>query len=195
MIYMGIYKISVKKPITVALPNIYGIGYSRANLLRRVRGAHPLQTLRHTTKIQRKFWMHTLKKTFLLGSLLKQLKRTNIKRLKYIKCNRGLRHSWFLPTRGQRTHSNHRTSRYLMSGTWQCVPTGPAVKFKKVSKYVRHKAFLVEGSNAAYHKLLQRNFTLLQKNKRYFKQLTRQGKLAQFAKLAKQKTKSKKTKK
>ena len=111
MTYMGVYKISIKKPITVALPNIYGIGYSRANVLRRVRGAHPLQILRHTTKIQRKLWMHSFKKTFLLGNLLKQLKRTNIKRLKYIKCNRGLRHSWFLPTRGQRTHSNGKTAR------------------------------------------------------------------------------------
>lgn len=195
MIYMGTYKINIKKPITVALPNIYGVGYSRANLLRRVKGAHPLQMLRHTSKLQRKAWINRFKKAFLLGAALKQLKRINIKRLKHIKCNRGLRHSWFLPTRGQRTHSNHRTSRYLMSGTWQCVPTGPAVKFKKVSKYVRRKKFLIEASNAAYRKLLQRNFSVLQKNKRYFKQLTRQGKLAQFAKLAKQNAKNKKKKK
>ena len=52
---------------------------------------------------------------------------------------------------------------------------------------MRHKPGLVERSNAVYAKLLERNFAVLQKNKRYFKYLTRQGKLGQFTKLAKQK--------
>jgi small subunit ribosomal protein S13 len=187
MIYMGTYKISSsKKPIKLALTDIYGIGLSRAWRLHYRIGAHTNQRLCHTKRVQRRTWLRKLKRRALIGDLLKTLKRDNLKRLKYIKSYRGVRHSLYLPSRGQRTHSNRRTSRYLKSGTWHYVPTIPISKLKKLSKYVQHKKKLVEKSNDTYGKLLSRNFAQLQKNKRYFKQLSRQNKLAQFTKLAKQ---------
>ena len=196
MIYVGTSKVRAKKPLRLALTSIYGIGFGRAHRLHYLNGAHTGQRMRHTVRRQRKLYARFLKRHFRLGIYLKTLKRANVKRLKFIKCNRGLRHSAFLPVRGQRTHSNRRTRRYLGSGTWQYVPSKPAAKLKKVRKYIRHKKGLVERSNEVYQKLLERNFTVLLKNKRYFKQLQRQGKLGQFAKLAKQKKpKAKKLKK
>jgi small subunit ribosomal protein S13 len=190
--YIGSYRIKPAKPVGLALTTIYGVGLGRARFLQVKSGAHTQQRMRHTTRHQRKKWFNLLKRRFALGLVLKTLKRANIKRLKFIKCYRGLRHGQFLPVRGQRTHSNRRTSRYLGSGTWQYVPSVPASKIKKVSKYIRHKPGLVERSNTIYNKLLARHFVSLQKDKRYFKQLNRQGKLGQFAKLAKHKTTAKK---
>jgi small subunit ribosomal protein S13 len=47
----------------------------------------------------------------LLNADLKFTKENDIKRLMRIKSNRGLRHSWRLPLRGQRTKSNFRRSK------------------------------------------------------------------------------------
>lgn len=190
-LYIGIYKVAPKAPINLALTKIYGVGLGRALWLHYRSGAHQHQRVGDATRRHRKSWMNFFKRRYLLGVALKTVKRSNVKRLKYIKCYRGLRHIAFLPVRGQRTHSNRRTSRYLGSGTWQYVPSIPITKLKKVSKYIRHKPGLVEASNAVYQKLLERNFQTLQKNKRYFKQLSRRGNLAQFAKLAKVKKKVK----
>lgn len=186
-VHIGTYKVEVNHPIKLALTEIYGVGAGRAERLHYLSYAHQQQCVKHASRRHRKYWMNFFKRRYHLGVTLKTFKRRNIKRLKYIKCYRGLRHSLFLPVRGQRTHSNRRTSRYLGSGTWQYVPTMPISKLKKVSKYVRHKPGLVERSNEVYQKLLERNFSVLQKNKRYLKQLARRGGLAQFAKLAKQK--------
>jgi small subunit ribosomal protein S13 len=186
--YMGSYKVPAKVPVRLALTKIYGVGYTRAWFLHYRSGGHFYQKMTLTRRVQRKTWLNYFKKRFLLGVLLKNLKRANIKRLKYIKCRRGLRHSAYLPVRGQRTHSNRRNPRYLGSGTWQYVPTKPLAKIKKVSKYIRHKPGLVENSNAVYDKLLGRVFASFSKNKRYLTQMARRGKLGQFAKLAKQKT-------
>jgi hypothetical protein len=77
------------------------------------------------------------------------------------------------------------------------VPTTPSSKVKKISKYVQHKTILKERSNVKYGHLLQRSFTLLQKDKRFFKYLKRFNKLGHFTKLARvnQKIAAKKAKK
>ncbi|NOY14819.1 MAG: 30S ribosomal protein S13 [bacterium] len=48
---------------------------------------------------------------FMIEGSLRQWYQENIKRLKQIKCYRGLRHEAGLPARGQRTRSNARTKR------------------------------------------------------------------------------------
>lgn len=187
MVIIGLTDVKAQALVHYGFKTLYGVGSGRASRYHFKYGAHCNQRLSHTTRQQRKAWVRQFKHFYCLGPLLKMLKRGNTKRLKYIKCYRGVRHASYLPVRGQRTHSNRRTSRYLSSGTWQYVPALPGAKLKKVSKYVRHKPGLVEQSNSIYQKLLQRSFASLQKNKRYYNQLARHGKLAQFAKLAKQK--------
>lgn len=97
-----------KKHIVIALRKIYGIGIptsyyicQRANILPIVKVCD-LNTDKITIiqKIVSEFEVE--------GNLRTRI-RINIKRLKDIKCYRGIRHKLFLPVRGQRTKTNART--------------------------------------------------------------------------------------
>jgi len=135
------------------------------------------------------------KKTYLLKIKLKDIKKSNIARLKAINCYRGLRHSLYLPVRGQRTHSNAHVARYLGSRTFEYVPTVPSTKIKKLSKFSRRKKHLVAASITRYHRLLNKNYVEFRKhNKNLFKQLQKKNKLGVFGKLHKEKLKQAKDK-
>ncbi len=135
------------------------------------------------------------RKDYLLKNRLKDIKKRNISILKLISCYRGLRHSLYLPVRGQRTHSNAHVARYLGSRTFEYVPTVPSTKIKKLSKFSRRKKHLVTASVIRYQRLLNKNYVEFRKNnKNLFKQLQKKNKLGVFGKLHKEKLKQAKAK-
>lgn len=62
------------------------------------------------TSLLYKFFLYTEHN---LESLLKKKQLNNINKLKKINCYRGLRHKLALPVRGQRTHTNSNTIKFL----------------------------------------------------------------------------------
>jgi small subunit ribosomal protein S13 len=103
------------KPSYRVLGDMYGIGDSTSiNVLNRFGiqkhlpfGRLDIQTRQDITKeVQR---LNPLKYP-VLNSLI-EVTRTNIKKLKLIRCYRGFRHAMHLPVRGQRSKTNARTQK------------------------------------------------------------------------------------
>ena len=99
-----------KKRLEIGLTAVFGVGRSRAKfILDKVGidyGAKPKDLKpEDENKIRKEL------ETFALEGDLKREVSGNIKRLKDIKCYRGMRHSKNLPTRGQRTKTNSRSVR------------------------------------------------------------------------------------
>lgn len=99
-----------EKRIDIALTRIYGVG--RRNVLQILEKTKIDPSKRagsitdeEITKLQK-----VLDEYKVEGDLRREI-RENIKRLKTIRCYRGLRHIENLPVRGQRTRSNARTKR------------------------------------------------------------------------------------
>ncbi len=96
------------KRIDIALTAIYGIGRPRAQAILSSSGIeHSKKPGEITTDEENK-----VRKAVELYKLEGDLRREvsgNIKRLKEIKCYRGVRHTRRLPVRGQRTKTNART--------------------------------------------------------------------------------------
>jgi small subunit ribosomal protein S13 len=82
------------KHISIALRSIYGIGRTRSLEICKKVGIEP------SIKVVQEFEIE--------GDLRRRIA-MNIKRLRDIKCYRGLRHRVGLPVRGQRTRTNART--------------------------------------------------------------------------------------
>ncbi len=120
------------KGILYALRKIKGVGYSYANAICNTTGINinkkagelsdaEISELRNVIEEnQHNFptWMknrrndiETGEDMHIIGHDLKFTKETDLRRLMKIKTNRGLRHSWNLPVRGQRTRSNFRRSK------------------------------------------------------------------------------------
>jgi len=127
---------------------------------------------------------------FLLKHQLQLRKKLNIAHYKSINCYKGIRHTLYLPVRGQRTHSNAHVARYLGSGTFEYVPKVPSSKVKRLSKFSRRKDFILDASSARYRRLLNKNYVeFTKKNKKLFKHLVKKNKLGVFGKLFKEKQK------
>lgn len=98
------------KRLEIGLTAIYGIGRFQArNILDRVKmdyGVRPSEVSRENENSIRKI----IEGMKVEGDLKREIA-GNIKRLKDIKCYRGLRHTKVLPVRGQRTKTNSRTRR------------------------------------------------------------------------------------
>ncbi len=101
--------IPTQKKTVIALTYIYGIGNHRAqeimaeanvNTEKRVNELSDQEVLQIREVIDRGFQVE--------GDLRREIS-MNIKRLKDLRCYRGMRHSKGLPVRGQRTHTNART--------------------------------------------------------------------------------------
>ncbi len=101
--------IPTQKKAVIALTYIYGIGNHRAqeimaeanvNTEKRVNELSDQEVLQIREVIDRGFQVE--------GDLRREIS-MNIKRLKDLRCYRGMRHSKGLPVRGQRTHTNART--------------------------------------------------------------------------------------
>lgn len=94
--------------IEMALTAVYGIGRSRAHtILDNADVDYGIKAGELTADQENKIRLEVEK--FKLEADLKREAATNIKRLKDIKCYRGVRHTRKLPVRGQRTKTNART--------------------------------------------------------------------------------------
>ncbi len=98
------------KKITFALRYIYGIGPTLSQKVVAEAGIDPEKRAKELTPEEISQLQKVLDGYLIEGSL-RQWYQENIKRLKQIKCYRGLRHISGLPVRGQRTRSNARTKR------------------------------------------------------------------------------------
>jgi len=119
------------KKVLLSLQKIKGVGQSLANAVCRLAGIPPTEVLgdmkeNDVEKLSKVIvdvdkipvWMRNRQNDYetgdnnhVIGSDLSYAKENDIKRLKKIKSNRGLRHQWGLTLRGQRTSSNHRRSK------------------------------------------------------------------------------------
>ncbi len=96
------------KHISIALRSVYGVGKTRALQICKEAGINPAAKVSElaedvTTAIQK-----VVNEFEVEGDLRRRIA-MNIKRLRDIKCYRGMRHRLGLPVRGQRTKTNSRT--------------------------------------------------------------------------------------
>lgn len=109
---MRIFGITIPddKKLAIGLTSLYGIGHSRArNILNAADVSGEIKASELTNE-QENALREQIEQYTLEGDLRREVS-ANIKRLKDIKCYRGLRHSQRLPMRGQRTSTNSRTNR------------------------------------------------------------------------------------
>ncbi len=102
--------LSDDKQLVYALPLIFGIGTTRAKLILKEAG------IAETTKgkdlsADEEQKLRSLAEAYTIEGELKREIGQNVKRLKDIQSERGMRHSRRLPVRGQRTKTNSRTVR------------------------------------------------------------------------------------
>lgn len=100
--------LSDKKHISIALRGIFGIGQTRSLLICKEVGVDPSRV---TAKIEQDIInkIQIAVNKYEVESDLRRRVAFNIKRLKDIKCYRGIRHRLSLPVRGQRTKTNAMT--------------------------------------------------------------------------------------
>jgi len=99
-----------KKHLEIALTAIYGIGYFRARKILK-EASIPKDKIAGDLTPEEEKKVRELAENYVSEGDLKREIGENIKRLKEIKCYRGVRHSRALPSRGQRTKTNSRTRR------------------------------------------------------------------------------------
>ncbi|MCG2690072.1 30S ribosomal protein S13 [Candidatus Parcubacteria bacterium] len=104
-------EIPENKRIEVALTYIYGIGPVLSKLILKVAKVDLNKRAKDLTENEINEIKKAIEKqTKIEGDLRRQVT-ANIKRLKEIRCWRGIRHSKGLPVRGQKTRKNSRTVR------------------------------------------------------------------------------------
>lgn len=102
-----------KKAIYVALTYVYGIGESTSRkILTELKIEHE-KKVKDLSEEQQKAITDKLK-TMVLENDLRREVASSIKRLKEIKCYRGMRHNLGLPVRGQKTRKNARTAKKML---------------------------------------------------------------------------------
>lgn len=100
-----------EKRIVASLPYIYGIGPSLARkILAQAKISEDARTKDLSEADQDRLRLLVEKNYVTEGDLRREIG-ANIKRLKDVKCYRGVRHMKHLPLRGQRTKTNSRTVR------------------------------------------------------------------------------------
>jgi small subunit ribosomal protein S13 len=98
------------KRLEVALTYIFGIGRSRAKeILNKAKISYEKKAKELSEK-ESNLLKEAVEKYRIEGDLRREIT-SNVKRLKEIKCYRGIRHLKGLPARGQRTKTNARTTR------------------------------------------------------------------------------------
>jgi len=99
------------KQILIALTYIYGIGLALAKKILAEAKINPSIKIKDLTADEVNLLKETIEKNYKSEGELRREVMMNIKRLKDIKCWRGIRHIKGLPVRGQRTRTNTRTVR------------------------------------------------------------------------------------
>lgn len=98
------------KQLAYTLPQIYGIGPSRARLILQQAGVPLAKKGAELTSLEEQK-IRSLAEAYTIEGELRREIGQNIKRLKDIKSRRGNRHERGLPVRNQRTKTNSRTRR------------------------------------------------------------------------------------
>ena len=99
-----------EKRLDIGLTAVYGIGRSRAVRVLAEAKIDPARRAKGLS-VDEENAIRKAVETFKVEGDLRREVGGNIKRLKDIKANRGIRHLRHLPTRGQRTKTNSRTVR------------------------------------------------------------------------------------
>jgi len=99
------------KRIEIALTYIYGIGRVLSNKILRELKINRNIRAKDLSSDQIAVIQRAIDQNYQVEGNLRQLVKTNIKRLKDVRCYRGIRHIKGLPARGQRTKTNSRTVR------------------------------------------------------------------------------------
>ena len=100
-----------EKRIEIGLTYIYGVGLSRARETLAATGVDPDIRVRDLTDAQVNSLREHITQSYKIEGDLRREVQMHIKRLMEIGSYRGLRHRRHLPTRGQRTRTNARTSK------------------------------------------------------------------------------------
>lgn len=112
MIYIFESKLSENKSVFLTLKYIYGINKTNSFLICKKLGFSKNLKIKNLSKEQLNYLIKVLENLEIkIGSDLKKLKILNIKTLISIKSYKGIRIIKGLPIRGQRTHTNAKTSR------------------------------------------------------------------------------------
>ena len=99
-----------EKRVEIGLTYIFGIGRPTSNKILKDTGINPDTRIKDLTEEE----VNTLRKAidnYLVEGDLRREISLNIKRLRDIRCYRGIRHMKGLPVRGQKTKKNARTSK------------------------------------------------------------------------------------
>lgn len=99
------------KKIAYALPYVFGIGMTLAAKILKDAGIDGNIRAKDLTEVQQDKLRAIVEKDYKTEGDLRREIMSNIKRLKDVKCYRGIRHMKHLPVRGQRTKTNSRTVR------------------------------------------------------------------------------------
>lgn len=103
-----------EKSIWIALTMIYGIGRVRSRKILDDLKIDFMKKVKDISDEEQKKISDELKENYLLENDLKREVSWHIKRLKDIKCYRGMRHNLWLPVRWQNTRWNSRTAKKLL---------------------------------------------------------------------------------
>jgi len=102
-----------KKPIRIAITAVYGIGRSKAKkILEELNIQYDIKVAALTDEDEKA--INEKLKTMILENDLRRQIGNDIKRLKEIKCYRGIRHNMWLPVRGQQTRRHAKTAKKLL---------------------------------------------------------------------------------
>jgi small subunit ribosomal protein S13 len=105
-----------KKHIKIALLSVFGIGLTRSLQICKQINLDPTTKVSELTEEAIKLIQQAVASFQVEGDLRRKIS-MDIKRLKDIKCYRGLRHRRRLPVRGQRTKTNARTAKGRKKGS------------------------------------------------------------------------------
>nr|YP_010394486.1 ribosomal protein S13 [Phytophthora pinifolia]DAZ88533.1 TPA_asm: ribosomal protein S13 [Phytophthora pinifolia] len=113
MLYIFNKTISDSKSILYSLTILYGINKYQSNKICKNIGINPQITLNKLKNNHVNRLINYINKNLKVEQLLRKSKTEKLNELVEIKSNRGIRQSQGLPVRGQRTHTNAKTSKKL----------------------------------------------------------------------------------
>ena len=119
------------KRIIIALTYIYGVGSVTAKKILELAKLDANIRVKDLTEVQEDLVRTIIEKQYTTEGDLRRQIQSNLKRLKDIKCFRGIRHMRHLPVRGQRTKTNSRTVR---GNKRNLAPSGKKNSAQKTSK-------------------------------------------------------------
>jgi small subunit ribosomal protein S13 len=113
MLYIFDKAISNSNSILYSLTVLYGINIFQSKRICKNIGINPQTTINQLKKNQLNRLINYINKNIKIEQLLKKIKKDQLDSLLNIKTNRGIRRTFGLPVRGQRTHTNAKTSKKL----------------------------------------------------------------------------------